>query len=317
MLSAGTIASPKLLMLSGVGPKKHLEDMGIPVKVELPVGMNLQSHLIIPQFMKINSPYSITLENAGSLISMMKYTLFGTGPLASTTIEGNGLFYTKDARRGHTYPDIQMVFFNALPSSNSFFGFNETVAHEVLAEGPNENGFLTATCVTHPKSSGTVKLRTNDPFDLPLIDPKYLHEKEDLETAIAGIRIWEKIMETPTMKNLGVQISRSKVSFCSQHDFRSDAFWECFIRHVTVHSLHPTGTCKMGTVNDPTSVVDPSLRVKGIQGIRIVDGSVLPNITTANTNAPIMMIAEKISDNIRGIDSVQNIRNMLGNIEPL
>ena len=314
ILSAGAIASPQLLMLSGIGPKEHLEDMGIPLKEELSVGMNFQNHLLVPLFTNIILPYGITLDYAESLLSKMKYKLLGTGPLASTTIEGTGFFYTNEVERGLTYPGIQMTFCSSLPNSNALFKFKEYVAREVLAEGPNEHGFWTTITVTHPKSIGTIKLKSNDPFDPPLIDPQYFSKHEDVETTISGIRIWEKIMETPTMKRLGAKIEQSKVSFCSQHDFRTDAFWDCFARYITVHAYHVTGTCKMGAENNPTSVVDPNLRVKGIQGLRVVDGSVLPNVTTANTNAPIMMIAEKISDNIRGIDSVKDIRSRLGEI---
>ena len=308
VLSAGAIASPQLLMLSGIGPKKHLEDLGIPVKVDLPVGMNLQNHLIIPQFLKINAPYGITLDYAKSFISKMKYKMFGTGPLSSTTLEATGFFYTKRAEKGRTFPDIQITLWTSLPHSNTFFNFKQDLARELLPEGPNENGFVTTVTVTHPKGTGMVKLKTNDAFDHPLIDPQYLNKKADVVNMLAGIRILEKIIETPTMKKL----EQLKVSVCSQHDFRSDEYWECYMRHVTVHAYHLTSTCKMGAENDSTAVVDPNLRVKGIRGLRVVDGSVLPNITTGNTNSPIVMIAEKISDNIRGIDSVKDIRDRLG-----
>ena len=314
MLSAGTIYSPQLLMLSGIGPKKHLEDMGIPLKADIPVGMNLQNHIQIPHFVRIKSPYSITKDSAHSLSSMMKYKLFGTGSWASTTVEGSGFFYTNDAKRGRTYPDIQMMFWNSLPHSNAYFSFNENVAREMLMGEHNNQGFWTVLSLTRPKSSGVAKLKSNDPFDHRHIDPQYLSEKEDVEALLAGIRIWEKIMETPTMKRLGVKIDQSKVSFCSQHDFRSDSFWGCYLRHVTVHGYHLTGTCKIGAENDSATVVDPNLRVNGIHGLRVVDGSVLPNVTTGNTNTPIVMIAEKISDSIRGIDSVKDIRDKLGNI---
>ena len=123
ILSAGTIASPQLLMLSGVGPKAHLEAMGISPKSDLPVGMNLQNHIQIPHFMKINSSYSITRDIAESFMSMAKYYLFGTGPWASTTVEGSGFFFTTDAVKGRTYHDIQMMFWNSLPQRNAYFNF--------------------------------------------------------------------------------------------------------------------------------------------------------------------------------------------------
>ena len=109
ILSAGAIASPQLLMLSGAGPKEHIEDMGIPLKEELPLSMNLQNHLFVPLFTNINSPYGITQDYAESLLSKIKYKLLWTSPLASLTIEGCGFFYTNEDEKGRTYPDIQII----------------------------------------------------------------------------------------------------------------------------------------------------------------------------------------------------------------
>lgn len=170
---------------------------------------------------------------------------------------------------------------------------------------------MTAVIVTHPKSKGAVTLSSADPFDAPLLDPQYLTDQRDVQEFIAGIRIWEKFVETPTMRGLGTNVEHGKISFCSQHEFRSDAYWECVTRHLAVTVYHHSGTCKMGSANDPNSVVDPQSRVKGIKDLRVVDASILPNVTSGNTNAPTIMVAEKISDAIRGIDSVKEIRNKL------
>ena len=117
------------------------------------------------------------------------------------------------------------------------------------------------------------------------------------------------------MQGLGAKIEHAKISFCSQHELRSDAFWECVVRHLAVTEYHHCGTCKMGGKADPTAVVDPQLRVIGIKGLRVVNASVLPNVTTGNTNAPtnapIIMVAEKASDMIRGANSVKHYRNKL------
>ena len=310
IISAGAINSPQLLMLSGIGPKEHLEKFGIQVKVDLPVGQNLQSHQIVTMFSKINTTYGITENVKESLWSKLSYNLFGTGPLSITIVDGSAFFHINNSNTGNTSPDIQFMFASLFPHIN-FFNFKDEIGKELLAKDPNQHGFTTFISITRPRSVGYVKLRSSDPFDYPIFDPQFLTEETDVKNFIAGIRIWEKIMKTPTIKALGVRIDQLTLSLCSQHKFSSDAYWECLIRHIAVPMFHQSGTCKMGAVNDPQSVVDPKLRVKGITGLRVVDASILPNVTAGNTNAIVIKVAEKISDEIRGTDSVRDIRNKL------
>ena len=310
ILSAGAVNSPQILMLSGVGPKEHLEEVGIPVKADLPVGKNLQDHQMVLMMSKINSELGITLNVMESWWTKLKYYLFGKGPLAISSLDGSGFFYVDASKRDKSSAEIQFIFLSMLPDTD-FYNFKDEVVNEQMAKHPNENGFMTAVSVTHPKSRGTIKLKSSGPFEYPLIDPGYLTEPEDVNKYIAGIRIWEKFIQTPTMKSLGAKVEDGKLSFCSKHEFRSDEYWECVTRHVAVTVYHPVGTCKMGAKDDPSAVVDPQLRVKGIEGLRVVDASIFPNITAGNTNAPTIMVAEKASDIIRGIDSVETIRNKL------
>lgn len=313
ILSAGAINSPQILMLSGIGPEKHLHDMGIPVKADLPVGQNLQDHEMVLMFTKINSSIGITENVRESLWTRFKYSIFGKGPLSTSSLDGNGFFYADPSKRGKGSADIQFIFLSINPDTN-FYNFRDDVAKELMAKHPNEDGFMTAVITTHPKSTGTITLSSRDPFDYPLLDPQYLADQSDIQNFISAIRIWEKFIETPTMQGLGAKVDRMKLSFCSHHRFRSDAYWECVTRHLAVTVYHHSGTCKMGGKNDKTAVVDPDLRVKGIKGLRVVDASIFPNVTSGNTNAPVVMVAEKISDVIRGIDSVKEIRNRLKDI---
>ena len=310
ILSAGTIGSPQILMLSGVGPKEHLKELGIQVFADLPVGQNLQDHLMTLMFARINTSDSITENLKESLPSRLKYLLFGTGPLSVGGADGTGFFHIDESKKGDTYPDIQFILFSLFPDGN-YFKFTDEIAKEYLAKNPNEEGFMTVVSTTHPKSRGIIKLRSTDPFDHPILDPQYLTDKRDIGEFIAGIRMWEKFMETATMKKLGANIEQSKLSVCSKHEFRSDAYWECYARHLALTVYHHCGTCKMGAESDPTSVVDPELRVKGIKGLRVVDASVFPMVTSGNTNAPTIMVAEKAADLIRGKDTVRTFRDSL------
>ena len=185
---------------------------------------------------------------------------------------------------------VTFVFISTLPDTN-FFNYKSEVVKEQMAKTPNDNGCSAmAVSASHPKSKGTITLRSTDAFDYPIIDPQYLTDQRDIKDFIAALRIWKRFIETPTMQSLGAKVEHAKTSFCSQHEFRSDAFWECVVRHLAVTEYHHCGTCKMGRKGDPTAVVDPQLRVIGIKGLRVVDASVLPNVTTGSENFPMSFL---------------------------
>ncbi|XP_045159508.2 glucose dehydrogenase [FAD, quinone]-like isoform X2 [Mercenaria mercenaria] len=312
ILSAGAINSPQILMLSGVGPKDHLQSLNISVLADVPVGNNMHDHQMAFMFSKINKPISLSDDLVNGFWTRLRYTLFGTGPLTIAGSDGSAFFYNDESKRGKTSADIQIIIFSKfLPQNLNYFNFKDTVAKEYLAENGNVEGFNFIVSVTHPKSRGTLRLKSSDPFDYPLLDPQYLTDEKDVEDFIGGIRMWEKFIQTKTMKELGADINQMKMSFCSQHEFRSDAYWECFVRHLAVTVYHHSCTCKMGADNDPTAVVDSKLKVKGIRGLRVVDASIFPTVTSGNINAPVIMVAEKAADIIRGIDSVKSIRKNL------
>jgi choline dehydrogenase len=312
ILSAGAINSPQILMLSGVGPKEHLESMKIPVLVDLPVGNNMHDHQMVFLFSKITKPISLSDDLLNSFWTRLRYNLFGTGPLTIAGSDGSAFFYNDQSKRGKSYADVQAIIFSKFIDGN-FFNIKDSIAKEYLAEHGNIEGFNFIVSVTHPKSRGTLRLKSSDPFDYPLLDPQYLTDKRDVEDFIGGIRLWERFMQTKTMKELGVDMNQMKLSFCSQHKFRSDDYWECIVRHLALTVYHHSCTCKMGADEDETAVVDSKLRVKGIKGLRVVDASVFPAVTSGNTNAPVIMVAEKAADMIRGIDSVKSIRQNLPN----
>lgn len=310
ILSAGAINSPQLLMLSGIGPKDHLQSLNIPVIADLPVGNNMHDHQMAFMFTKINRSISLSNNLLGSFLTRFKYNVFGAGPLTIAGSDGSAFYYNDKSKRGKSNADVQVIIFSKYIDIN-YFNFKDDVAKEYLAKDGNVEGFNFIVSVTHPKSRGTLRLRTSDPFDYPVLDPQYLTDKKDIEDFIGGIRLWERFLQTKTMKELGADINGMKMSFCSQHKFRSNDYWECFVRHLATTVYHHSCTCKMGADDDTTAVVDPKLKVKGITGLRVVDASVFPSVTSGNTNAPTIMVAEKAADMILGIDSVKYIRQTL------
>jgi choline dehydrogenase-like flavoprotein len=309
ILSAGAINTPQILMLSGFGPKEHLEKLGIPVEKDLPVGNNLQDHQQVSVCTKTKTQDSITPERLKSIWSKIQYYLFGTGPRSIAGSDGSAFLHLDSNNEGKIYPDIQMVLFPTLFGKN-LFNYNNEVAKEILAS-PSEHGFCVFVALTHPRSRGTIRLQAKDPFDYPLIDPRYFHNQRDVDNLIGGVRILEKLLETRAFKEVGVDINFMKKTFCSQHRFRSDKYWECMIRSTAFTQFHPTSSCKMGPLDRHDTVVDPQLRVKGVAGLRVVDASIFPNITSGNTNAPTIMVAEKAADLIRGKITVNHLKRSL------
>ncbi|GIY66514.1 choline dehydrogenase, mitochondrial [Caerostris extrusa] len=153
--------------------------------------------------------------------------------------------------------------------------------------------------ILHPKSIGTVRLKSTNPYDMPLIDPNYFADKSDLRDMVEGLKMCQKIMTSEPLKKAGVKPFETMVPICSIFKADLDKFFTCFSKFFVVTLSHQVGTAKMGDPKDPTTVVDPQLRVKGIQGLRVVDASIMPIVPSGNTNIPTIMVAEKASDIIK------------------
>ncbi|XP_021368451.1 glucose dehydrogenase [FAD, quinone]-like [Mizuhopecten yessoensis] len=308
ILSAGAVNSPQLLMLSGVGPKEHLNKLGIPVLADLPVGENLQDHIMIPLSYSTNTTGAVTLEKMTSTWTTKQYEYLGTGLLSAPALESLAFVYkdfNKKKDSGEN-ADIQMMVYSVHASTPPLrdvlkLNYKEEVKDKVYTSTDDVETIMFVPTLLHPKSRGTIRLSTTDPFDYPKIDPHYLEHPDDVQTAIAGVRFTEKMVGTDSLKSIGMDVNSPILyhKMCSVHEFRSDKFWECFVRHFTLTVYHPTSTCRMGGKDDPSAVVDPQLRVKGISGLRVVDASVMRNVPSGNTNAPSIMIGEKAADMIR------------------
>ena len=296
IVSAGAVNSPKLLMLSGIWPKANLESLNIPVHADLPVGDNLQDHMILFLSVGSNSSKEVGRTQEVNWISELQYKLFGTGILSRPFVEATAFLCSHSRSKSMTdcVPEIQFMLANSV---QDFVDLNGNISKESI-KALNPSGFTTGIVLLHPKSVGTLELASADPFDYPLIDPNYLTDMTDISSFIRGVGIWEEYVLSPSMQKLGINLDTMKYPFCSQHAFRSDSYWECIIRHLAVTGNHPVGTCKMGKESDKTAVVDAHLKVKGIKRLRVADASVMPSITSGNTNAPVIMIAEKAADMI-------------------
>lgn len=219
-----------------------------------------------------------------------------------------------------SYPDIQLHFVSVefekeVVKKYNFNNINDTALEQTLKTAAEVTLYILP-ILLHPKSRGTVRLKSTDPFDHPAIDPHYLEEKEDINTLIHAIRLSQKLIKTKALQKVGaVLVSYDDiVPTCTSIQPDTDAFWECQLRHFAATVYHPTSTCRMGAETDPTAVVDPQLRVKGISGLRVVDASVMRNLPSGNTNAPAIMIGEKASDMIRGKDTVADIKAKIRNL---
>lgn len=294
ILSAGALSSPQILMLSGLGPKDHLESLGIPVIKDLPVGKFLLAHV------STTIPFSsnITFESE-SLRKSIEDLLQGEGSLTRPMIyDAVGFFKTSVEQ--NEYPDIEILFGNISKSelTRKIYSYSEETIN-VLTQN-SSNLFTLQPTVLHPKSMGTLTLKSASPFDYPLIDPNVFSDKHnsDLETLYQGVLLILKLLETKAFKSMNVRLALKQFPGCEHTEAMSREYWYCYFRRVTRLVYHEVNTCPMDT-NASTGVVDRELKVFGIKHLRVADASVIPVPTTGHTNAPCTMIGEKAADLIK------------------
>lgn len=287
LLCAGAIHSPQLLQLSGVGPRNLLEKHGIPLVADLPgVGENLQDHLQIRLSYECTKPITIN-DQLNSLLGRMKiglqWLLYRQGPLAIGINKG-GCFMKALPEEAQT-PDIQ---------------FHVATLSADMAGGKvhSYSGFTLSICQLRPESRGYIRIKSTDPTEPPEMQPNYLSTDLDRRTVIAGIKAARRIAQSQTM---GPYVKREVKPGPDQQ--ADDQLLE-FARDYGATIFHPSGTCKMGPDSDPMAVLDHRLRVRGVQGLRVIDASAMPTLVSGNTNAPVVMMAEKASEMIAQ-DAVQ------------
>ena len=280
LMCAGSIGSPQLLLLSGIGDPAALQGLGIEPQVALPaVGRNLQDHLAITIAMRTGNAESYGLSWRAlprALWTAINYALRRRGPLASNVFEAHGFVRTEP---GLERPDVQIIF---IPAHRNPSGFPVPIGH----------GYGINIALLHPKSRGSVQLASADPRAPPLIDPGLLSDPSDLGPLVRGFRIARAILASPAFDKCAATELVPGSSMQSLRDI------EHYVRTSAFTVFHPVGTCRMG--GDTDSVLDSELRVRGVAGLRVADASVFPTIVSGNTNAAVVMVAEKASDLVRG-----------------
>ncbi|XP_025103510.1 uncharacterized protein LOC112569801 [Pomacea canaliculata] len=302
ILSAGAVGSPQILQLSGVGPKDLLEKLKIPVVADLPVGDNLHDHVFFSYSVGVKKPVGVAPEDLTSFWTWLQYTLFKTGHWASPiSVEGQIFVSTDDESRKMNWPDLQIMLQGRLWTTETLKNFRYTKETIEQAKRRDEfkYGFPCLASLLRPKSRGTLRIKSADPFEYPAINPHYLEHPDDLALLVRGIRVCQRLVATPAMQSVGAEATDGPSKFCSQFSFDSDAYWECLVRRNVLTIYHPIGTCKMGAATSDSAVVDPQLRVRGLTGLRVADASVMPVMTSGNINAPVIMVAEKAADLIK------------------
>lgn len=307
ILSAGAVNSPQLLMLSGIGPREHLEELGIPVLRDLKVGDNLQDHVGMGGLtFLIDKPVSIVQNRFQAAPMTMQYVANGRGPMTSLGgVEAYAFVNTKYANASGLFPDVQFHMAPASIASDSgiqvrkVLGITDEVYNTVFRPITNKDAWTIMPLLLRPKSRGTIRLSSSNPFQNPIIDPNYFDDPLDIATLVEGAKIAMRVSEAKVFKQFGSRVHRVKIPGCKHLKFGSDAYWECHTRHISMTIYHPVGTAKMGPAHDPEAVVDPRLRVYGVGGLRVIDASIMPTICSGNTNAPVIMIGEKGADLIK------------------
>ena len=281
VMAAGVFGTPQILMLSGIGPEAHLKKHGIAVLHNAPMlGENLHDHLEVHVQVETDKPVSLNRYLKPHLMVWTGLQWFGwKGGVAAASLCHVGAFLRTDA--AVTHPNIQFHFFPV------YFGAN-------WVPDPSKNGYRLGAGPMRPESRGTVRLASDNPVDAPLIDPNYLATERDRHEMREGLKMGREVLSQPAFKDF------HRREDLPGDDVRSDAELDAFIREDASSAYHPCGTARMGADGDDRAVVDLALRFRGVEGLRVVDASVIPAVPSANINACVFMIAEKAADMILG-----------------
>jgi choline dehydrogenase-like flavoprotein len=291
LLSAGAFGSPQLLMLSGIGPADHLREHGIGRVHDLPgVGENLHDHpdvVMVVNAPKVTELFGISLPGVANMVKgLFEWRRSRSGPLTTNFAEAGGFIKSAPTE---AIPDLQLHF----------------VVGKLVDHGRKTvlgHGYSCHVCLLRPRSRGSLRLASADPQVMPLIDPAFLQDADDVGRLVRGFKVMRALLQQPALaRHGGVESAASREAV-------SDAQIEQFVRNHADTIYHPVGTCRMGPDAARGAVVDARLRVHGVDGLRVVDASVMPSVVGGNTNAPVIMMAEKAVDMIRADRPLAGVR---------
>ncbi|XP_015119141.1 glucose dehydrogenase [FAD, quinone] isoform X2 [Diachasma alloeum] len=324
ILSAGSINSPQLLMLSGIGPRDHLYNLGIDIMEDLPVGHNLQDHVSMAAltFIVNDSVTIVEPRIASNYKNTFDYLVRGTGPFTvpagaealafintkKTNDYDNNKYIilnnTIDGNDDDDEADIELVFGigsmagDASGAVRSLFGLSDDWYEKVFKQYQGQDGFSIVPIVLHPKSRGRITLRSADPFHSPILEANYFENEHDLQTMVRGIKKAIEVASSHPFYKYNTTLLPVHFPGCTHLEFQSDNYWACVSRQISTTLGHFVGTCKMAPRN-AGGVVNEQLKVYGINKLRVIDASIMPLLISGHTNAPTYMIGEKASDMIK------------------
>ncbi|XP_073828372.1 glucose dehydrogenase [FAD, quinone]-like [Musca autumnalis] len=306
ILSAGALETPKLLMLSGIGPSGNLLPLNISLNHNLPIGRNLQDHVVLNIYLKMPASESSSSSESVDLDGIYEYLMYSRGPLASFATGQLTAYLNTDYKNPNAPRDMHSYLvamkkgsFQQLDASTQISGMKNEYKEYLRQQLEKYDLLIVYILLAQPKSRGSLKLRSQSYKDPPIIDAGYFSNPEDKEVLLRGVQYVVDLLETSSFKEKQIELLTIPIAECEKFVFKTPKYWSCFMEHFSSSGYHFAGPVKMGADGDNTTCVDPQLRIKGVQNLRVADASIMPYVTSHNTNAPTIMIAEKAADMIK------------------